>query len=408
MMNHRLRSPCALALIWVLLFGLPLTERAEQKSAPRPTDAQQELFDALRRRAFDAFYNLDYETAQKLFQQIVEELPDHPAGYLYLATQVWVGELNRTRRLQTSIYSNPSFYSRTGETVDPQVDQQFREYIQKAIEKAKARLAQNEGDVEARYFLGAAYAVLASYEATVARQFMAALKHARRAVSEHRKVIKQQPNFVDAYLTIGAYDYIVGSLPLWVKLLAALGGIRGNKERGIKELQQAAERGKYVSDDARVVLIAIYAREKQYEKALELVRYLRDRYPRNYYFPIEEAHLLVEVGRKREGFAAFEAMLQNERFQEVGDLIRFQYAQLLAEQGYRIAALHYYRQVTEMPTASPQLVTLAHLRIGQLLDLLGRRQEAISEYQLVLDRENVFDSHRQAERYLRRPYTGNE
>lgn len=408
MMDHQYRSLCALALVWILLLGLPMTGLAEQKSSPRAPATEQDRFDALRLRAFDAFYNLDYETSQRLFQQIVEELPDHPAGYLYLATQVWVSELNRTRRLQTSLYSNPSFYSRTGETVDPQVDQQFRDYIQKAIEKAEARLARNDRDVEARYFLGAAHAILASYEATVTRQFMAALKHARRAVSEHRKVIKQQPNFVDAYLTIGVYDYVVGSLPLWVKLLAALGGIHGNKEQGIKELQQAAEQGKYVSDDARIVLIAIYVREKQYEKALELVRYLRHRYPRNYYFPIEEAHLLTEAGRKREGFAAFEAMLQNEQFQEVGDLIRFQYAQLLAEQGYRIAALHYYRQVTEMPEASPQLITLAHLRIGQLLDLQGRRQEAISEYKLVLDRENVFDSHRQAERYLRRPYTGHE
>jgi hypothetical protein len=60
-------------------------------------------FDALRRQAFDAFYNLDYDTSGKLFAQITELAPDHPAGHLYMATQVWIGQLNRGRRLQTGL-----------------------------------------------------------------------------------------------------------------------------------------------------------------------------------------------------------------------------------------------------------------------------------------------------------------
>jgi len=209
-------------------------------------------------------------------------------------------------------------------------------------------------------------------------------------------------------VSIGTYDYIVGSLPLWVKVIAALGGIRGSKERGIEELRRATEKGKYANDDTRVLLIAIYAREGQDQKALDLVDYLANRYPRNYYFPIEAANMLVKMGRKQEGFDAFEAMLQNERFRDVYDLIHFQFAQTLSANGYSVAALHHYRNVTTTPQASSQLVSLAHLRAGQLLDLKGDREAAIAEYKTVLSQDNVFDSHEQAQRYLGKPFTGGE
>jgi hypothetical protein len=382
---------------------------AQEQAQPAPSaEETRAKFDTLRRKAFDALYNIDYQTSESLFQQIAELLPDHPAGPLYLALQVWVNELNRTRRLQTGIYSQSSFYSKTEEKVDPQVDQQFRDYIQSAINKATALLQQNEKDIEARYFLGSAYAVLAGYEATIARKFLAALKDGSRAVEEHEKVVKQDPNFADAYLTIGMYHYIVGSLPVWVKIIAAIGGVRGSKEQGIKELRRAADEGRYTSEDAQIMLMAIYNREREYEKALELTRQLGQRYPRNYYFPIEAANSLLLMGRKQEGFQAFDELLQNKQYQEVYDLIHMQYAETLVRYGYNEAALINFQKITKLPQANSQLVTWALLRAGQLLDLKGAREAAIAQYQSVLDRENVFDSHEQAQQYMRKPFTNNE
>lgn len=407
-MDNAYRALVVFSVVMFLVTPWPPALKGQEPSQGASIEERTAFFDKLRRQAFDAFYNLDYDTSSRLFKQIMELMPEHPAGYLYMATQVWVGQLNRTRRLQTGIYSSSSFYSKSPEKVDPEVDRQFQEYVQKAIEKAQARLHQNEQDVEARYFLGAAYAILAAYQGTAARQFYAALKNGSRAVSEHRKVIEQDPQFADAYLTVGIYDYIVGSLPLWVKVIAALGGIRGSKERGIQELRQVVEQGKYASDDARVLLIAIYAREGEHQKALDLISELANRYPHNHFFPLEAANVLLKMGRRQEGFNAFEALLQNESFREVHDLIHFQYAQSLWTHGYAVAALHHYRQILRLPQASPPLVSLAHLRIGQLLDLRGERQAAIAEYQIVLSQDNVFDSHEQARRYLNKPFTGSE
>ena len=42
--------------------------------------------------------------------------------------------------------------------------------------------------------------------------------------------------------------------------------------------------------------------------------------------------------------------------------------------------------------------------MGEALDALGKRDEAMAEYQVVLKRENVFDSHKLAAQYVKKPY----
>jgi hypothetical protein len=60
--------------------------------------------------------------------------------------------------------------------------------------------------------------------------------------------------------------------------------------------------------------------------------------------------------------------------------------------------------VKRWPKAAPELVSLSFLHAGQALDALGKRDEALVEYQMVLKRENVFDSHKLASEYLKKAY----
>ncbi len=390
---------CGLALLVSLMMSAPM--------GLRTTGAAQDS-DARRRAGFEALYSLDYETARAEFQRIVEARPDHPMGYLYLATTLWLETLNRSRRLQTGFYLAPSFYRATQERVVPEVDRQFRQLIEHALARANALLTRNPQDIEARYFRGAASALLAAYEASVTRKFFAALRWGSQAVKDHREIIARDPTFADAYLTVGLWDYVVGSLPLPVRLLAALGGIRGDRQRGLAEVERAASSGTYVADDARVLLVALYGRERRFTDALAMLETLASRYPKNYLLRSERAALLLRVGRTAEAVEAFEQLLGRPPVPTAQDVVRFQYAEALFENGYTQAALHHFRQLVSLPHAHADLVTLGHLRIGQILDTRGDRAAARAAYALVLARENVFDSHEQARRYLRRPYKRSE
>jgi tetratricopeptide (TPR) repeat protein len=395
-----------LVLLGVLLCsgGVPIPRARATGSFGPCEQAAPESFDALRRAGFEAFYNLDYEEARKCFERLDADFPEHPAGPLYLATHAWIEWLNRTRRLQAGLYINPAFYAQSEERVSEQEQRRFRAHIERAIERAEARLRANEDDVEARYFLGAAYAVLAGYEATVLRKFFSALRNGFRAVKEHREVLRRDPEFADAKLTVGLYEYVVGSLPLAVKILVALGGIRGSRERGIQLLEEAAQSGRYVADDARTLLIAVYYREGRFSDARRALEELIARYPRNYLFGVERANLLMRIGERADAVRAFEELLAHPAYREMQDLIRYQYAEALFQSGYAQAALHHFRRLLAMEGAHADLQTLAHLRVGQILDLRGERRAAQAQYRLVLQRENVLDAHEQARRYLRRPY----
>ena len=91
--------------------------------------------------------------------------------------------------------------------------------------KALALVARNKNDADAQYFLGAFYGVMAGYEASTARKFFAAMRNGSRSVDAHEKVLKLKPDYYDAYLSVGMYDYIVGTLPFGYKAIAAIAGL---------------------------------------------------------------------------------------------------------------------------------------------------------------------------------------
>src|SRR6185437_3813310 len=95
----------------------------------------------------------------------------------------------------------------------------------------------------------------AVYSAGVERKYMAALRTAEDAVDHHRKVLELSPKFYDAELTIGLQDYVIGSLPLPVKMLAGTFGVRGSKKRGVTALETVARDGHWGRDIARLLLI---------------------------------------------------------------------------------------------------------------------------------------------------------
>ena len=153
---------------------------------------------------------------------------------------------------------------------------------------------------------------------------MAALKDGSDAVDRHREVIKLDPDYHDAEITIGLYDYTVGSLPLAYKILAGVAGFHGSKKRGLATIERVSQEGRWARDDAKTLLIVLYTREKRFAESAALARELGARYPRNYLYRLEAADALVSqaalereanhatatTATENEAFATFEALLQ--------------------------------------------------------------------------------------------------
>lgn len=383
--------------ILVVLVAATATARAQ---APAAVDVER-----LRVEGFTALYSLDYAAAGRSFDAIVKAAPDRPQGYLYRATNVWFESLYKKRLLSLSLYSQDDYYAQKEKTVDPVVDRAFRADIQKAIETAEAALKANPKDIDARYYLGAAHGALGGYEATMAHAFMSALKHGSKAVDVDEEVLKQDKTFIDAYLSLGMYHYVVGSLPFVVRVLVKAGGVSGSKKEGLAELERVAKEGKRTADDARVLLAGLYAREGRFEDSLAILRQIQAKYPANYVVGIEEATTLVKLGRSDEAYAAFDALLALPRVAaDARDFVEYAYGDGLMKGGRYDRAIEHFRRVWEWKGADADLVTLARLGAGQCHDAAGRRKEAVAEYQTVLKRPDVLDSRKRAGDYAKKPY----
>lgn len=405
-----------LALLVLLSVGWSTPTQPAMPSPVFAAEPSKEMIE-LRQAGYAANYNLDYATARAKFEEIRKRWPQHPAGDLYVANIVWLEHLYKLRRLQTGLYQNESFYAgfegskedgEKGDEVEVQVDREFRALMTAAKNKALNLVNANRTDPYAKYYLGAVHSILAAYEASTARKFWSAMRNGSKGIDAHQQVLKLKPDYYDAYLSVGLYDYVIGNLPFPVKALIAMGGVRGNKERGIKQLNSIIEHNADNADDARVMLIGIYQNENKPEEALKILKDFTTRYPNNFLFRLELASVLSQLNRKDEAFAAFDALVKeagtNSPAAKSMDLIRFQYGEALAKQNAFDKAAQQFAAAAKEANGEAGLVTMAVLRAGQMYDLTEQRNEAIAQYKVVLTRPNVYDSREQAQKGLKQPF----
>lgn len=417
-----------LAIFSLMFFGalavwgqsVPAAPVAPPASAMSDTDRQR--FDSLREDGFTALYNLDYALARRKFAELAGAFPTHPAGPQFLATTMWTEQLNKSRRLSASLYGSDSFFESSEDKPDPAMVAEFKTLVRNSINLSKARLRVNPKDVEAIYNLGAAQGLRAAFSVAVERKFLGALGDASDSVDRHRDVIKLDPNNHDAELTIGLYDYVVGSLPTPIKIIASIGGFRGSKKRGIATLERVSHESKWNQDNALSVLIILYKRENRYADALKISYGLAEKYPRNYLFKLETADSLSVLAtqaravgdrttaesNERQAFAIFDELLREKGkgspAASAADFIHFRYGDILQTAGQSDRAAREYLAAAKTPGAERDLVTLSLLNAGQALDLSGKRDDAMVQYRAVLTRPDVYEAHEQAKQGLKTPY----
>jgi tetratricopeptide (TPR) repeat protein len=409
-------------IILVLLLVTVSTGSAQQPQTSSPEATDKAKLDSLRRSGIEALYNLDYDKAERDFKEIVRLYPSHPAGPQLLAARLWIKTLYESRRLQSSLYSSESFYSSGDDKVDPKIITAFRNLTREAKRLAEVRLKQDPKDIEALDWLAAIQGLKASFEEAVERRHFAALKDGDDAVDHHREVLRLDPNLIDAGLTVGLYEYVVGSLPLPIKVVAGITGFRGSKKKGLAMLERVAQAGTWSRDDARTLLIVLYTRERRFSDALSHARDLSAKYPRNYLFRLEAADALVsqaEVERKnknieaavkaeREAFATFDDLLHDRSVRDTVsralDLVHFKYGEVLLTAGEGERAAKEFLAATRVERAEPTLVTMAHLYAARAFDLAGKRDDALSQYREVLTRPDIYAAHDEAKKGLREPY----
>jgi tetratricopeptide (TPR) repeat protein len=248
-------------------------------------------------RGMNQLMDGDFDHAMEIFRQIQKSDPESPLGYIFEADVNWW----KIYLIEGNLI-DPDVFESLSEAVTP-YDTDFRRSDELAIRKAETRLQAHQDEARGYFYEGLAYGLRARLEAL--RQHALPTAHAGKKLRNlSLAALKLDPNLNDAYFGVGLYNYFEDTLPTYVKMLRFLILLPGgDRLEGLRQIQQAMEKGQLVTSEAKFHLAKNYSRpmERQSAKSLELFRQLEQQYPHNPLWKLLVGSTAIRTGQVKEG-----------------------------------------------------------------------------------------------------------
>ena len=372
----------------------------------------QHLPDPAGNPGFVRFYNNDYDGAVAYFEDQVKAAPRDPDQYNHLAQSILYRQMFRNGALESQLVSGANtFLQRAKLPMSEQEKARFAQCIRKAESLSQAVTDKNPKDVRALYSLGVAHGLQANYFFLVEKAWIDALREATVARKADESILQIDPEFVDAKLIVGLNQYVVGSLPFFMRALGFFGGFHGDKDGGIRQLETVARCGVMNRYDASILLAVIYRREHRPRQAIPLLKELAQRFPENYLLRFEQVEMYSDAGDKTAALNVLDAIdrlrqsgapgysgIKPAKLRYLTGNIQFWYADLAT------AEINLKKATQNADELDVSTATLAWLRLGQVNDLQGRHREACEAYSQVMKIAPNSPVATEAENYLSGPY----
>lgn len=229
---------------------------------------------------------------------------------------------------------------------------------------------------------------------------------ARSAYNGFNALVRDAPEFDEAYLGMGLLHLTVASLPSgWRDLLSVL-GFRGTAEQGMQELERAAQQSRYNQELAHMSLaVADILFNQEVERATERLARLYERDPQSLLFAHLYGFALYTNRQAEEAQQVLQAATEQGDAYFYIDYLDYYLAETYFVQDAFAEAERYYRRYLTRHEG-PALRAMGLFRLGLALEMQQQRQAAVQIYRRV-DTARDFDSdlaaQRWAEEHLERP-----
>lgn len=357
-------------LVAALLLAAPAA-RAEDSGAHLSPAAAAQLDEGLHR-----LYSLDYAQSRAAFRKLIELDPDNPFGYLFEAGGIW-WESSQEYGLFTST---------------PALQGLFEQDVEAAQRKADAYMDAKDKRTKADgYFVsGMALGTLGQWR-LMKRHWMDAFFIGKKAVKHLKKCMKIDPDYADARLGLGVFDYQTSRLSGLMKFGILL-GLKGDEKRGLEGITYAMEHSRYARHQAGELLSQIYISDLRDDaRALSVLQRLRADFPESPYFVFLEALVRARMGDEDGSLAAARDLYARSAADPVAFAPKWltlvcglSGADCLSRRDAEAALAWLDRALAKPGDAPPDgFVTTLHFFRGQVLDVLGRREDAVADYKRV-------------------------
>lgn len=360
----------------------------------------QDRYDSLVTAGIKQIYNIKFPQAESTFKQVIKEYPQHPSGYFFDAMTIWWKILL--------------------DIENEKYDDLFLEKLDKVIDFCDEILDKDPNNADAIFFKGGSLGFRGRLYA-VRESWINAALDGKDALPLVKKAYLANPKNIDVQLGFGIYNYLAEVIPInypFVKPLIAFLP-KGNKEKGIKQLNYAATKGKYAKYESIYFLSTLYYTfEHDYTKSMEWIDILRKEFPDNPRFHVLEGRIWVKknnyaaatnvfrqvLQKHYQGFVGYNDKTKRESFYYIG--MNFK------NNGIYDSAKVYFEMCEQLSKRLDKkndsgFRVNSALFLGNIYDITGSRDKAKKKYDEVLDLDEFGQSHELAERYLKRAFNGN-
>lgn len=363
-------------------------------------NGQTDRFDSLVTAGIYQIYNIDFENARSTFSILQKEYPEHPAGKFFDAMILW---WHIMLDLENEDY-----------------DDEFIDKIEDVIDYCEDILDADPDNVDAMFFMGGSLGFRGRLY-SVRKSWLNAALDGKDAMPLVYKAYELDPSNKDIQLGFGIYNYYADVIPKKYSFLQPFMVFfpQGDKEKGLKQLEDAAVNGKYAMIESRYFLLTLYySFEENITKAMEYAKGLVDDFPNNPTFQKYYGRIFVKRGNYNTASGIFRD-IYNKSMKNVpgyNSKVRREASYYIAN-NFKIknipdSAVVYFRECEKLSRVLDEdeesgFLINSVLYLGMLYDQLGERKKAIKYYNEVLDLNERGDSHTLAERFLKVPYKKN-
>ena len=248
--------------------------------------------------AITRMYDFDFSGSHQVLDRYIAAHPNEPLPYGFRASAYLFSELDRLGILESEFLSDDEKIAEKKKKMEPDPDtrRKFLQAVSDTESRANAALKVNPNDKDALFALCVAQGVSTDYMAFVEKRQIASLSLAKKSNTNAQRLLKIDPKFYDAYLTTGVSEYMLGSLPFFIRWFVRFDNVDGSKQKGIDRLEMVSKEGHFFRPFSKILLGIIALREKRPRDAQRLLAELAQEFPRNPLFRKELAKVTTKIG----------------------------------------------------------------------------------------------------------------
>jgi tetratricopeptide (TPR) repeat protein len=289
-MTRRFHTLLSISALLTLLFaGHALSQAVPKPDSPAFTTVPELA------KGYKLLYEQKFPDAREIFQAWAAQNPAEPFGQVSIAASYLFEEFYLQRVLTSDYFMNDKrFLGGIVGTPDAGRMKGFEAAIAKARTLGNQRLKQHPRDPEALFALTLSAGMQSDADSMLLKKHYDALKHLKEANSSAELLLASHPDVYDIYVAPGIAYYVIGSLSSSARFVLWFGGIHGDKQLGMSQVQKTADNGNYLKPFAQILLALSARREKQDTLAQKNLKELTEEFPGN---SVYEAEYAKAMGR---------------------------------------------------------------------------------------------------------------